>query len=162
MDQGLGLLPLGASGEPGPHCLGGGRWQGPLPLFLSVFETWLWVVTRMLAEGQLWTHDQWENGFQWLDRSLAVFDLIKPPPLFGEKDLRYCHARVLATPQHLFPESPPPPFLPSLSGQNFKGWGRGGTVDGGRYYLSLCSWCKESLPASLPPGQVPSRVPSEQ
>lgn len=114
----------------------------------------------MLAEGQLWTHDQWENGFQWLDRSLAVFDLIKPPPLFGEKDLRYCHARVLATPQHLFPESPPHTlFLPSLSGQNFKGWGRGDTVDGGRYYLSLCSWCKESLPASLPPtgsGALPS------
>lgn len=105
MDQGLGLLPLGASGEPGPHCLGGGRWQGPLPLFLSGFEAWLWVVARMLAEGQLWTLDQWENGSQWLD-SLAVFDLIKPPPLFGEKDLRYCHARVLATPQHLFPEPP--------------------------------------------------------
>lgn len=80
---------------------------------------WLWVVARMLAEGQLWTLDQWENGSQWLD-SLAVFDLIKPHPLFGEKDLRYCQARVLATPQYLFPESPPP-FLPSLSGQNFKG-----------------------------------------
>lgn len=122
MDQGLGLLPLGVSGEPEPHCLGGGRWQGPLSLFLSGFEAWLWVAARMLVEDRLWTLDQWENGPQWLDRSLAVFDLIKHPPLFGGEGSKVLSCKECMRPPNICFLSPPP-CLPSLIWSKFQGVG---------------------------------------
>lgn len=158
MDQGLGLLPLGASGEPGPHSLGGGRWQGPLPLFLSGFEAWLWVAARMLVEDQLWTLDQWENGPQWLDRSLApVFDLIEPPPLFGGEGSKVLSCKECMRPPNICFLSPPP-CLPSLIWPKFQRVGSLGHSQW-RALLFISLLMMQGILASLPPtgsGILPS------